>query len=135
MSIIFKQLLKLILFNFILSISLKIILFTIYFYNYRKYNVIILIFLSLYNNVPQTDKDGKNKKINNANISDRTEKQIDNLPTHAQEIFKEAHKNALDQYSDPKKRRGGKMKVKKKLHIKLHGLQSKGHTKKREING
>ncbi len=58
--------------------------------------------------MPQIDKDGKNKGIDNDKISDRTEKQIDNLPTHAQEIFKEAHKNALDQYSDPKKRRGGK---------------------------
>lgn len=58
--------------------------------------------------MPQKDKDGKNKEIDNDDISDRTEKQIDELPTHGQEIFKEAHKNALDQYSDPKKRRGGK---------------------------
>jgi cation transport regulator len=27
------------------------------------------------------------------------------LPTHAQEIYKEAHNNALEQYKDPKKRR------------------------------
>jgi cation transport regulator len=58
--------------------------------------------------VLQKNKDDKNKGIDNDKISDRTEKQIDNLPTHAQEIFKEAHKNALDQYSDPKKRRRGK---------------------------
>lgn len=30
----------------------------------------------------------------------------DNLPKHAQEIYKEAYNNAWDQYADPKKRRG-----------------------------
>ncbi len=28
------------------------------------------------------------------------------LPKHAQEIYREAHNNALEQYKDPKKRRG-----------------------------
>ena len=28
------------------------------------------------------------------------------LPEHAKEIYKEAHNNALEQYQDPKKRRG-----------------------------
>jgi cation transport regulator len=28
------------------------------------------------------------------------------LPEHAKEIYKEAHNNALEQYKDPKKRRG-----------------------------
>jgi cation transport regulator len=28
------------------------------------------------------------------------------LPAHAQEIYKEAHNAALEQYKDPKKRRG-----------------------------
>ena len=28
------------------------------------------------------------------------------LPQHAQEIYKEAHNHALEQYKDPKKRRG-----------------------------
>ncbi|MBA2410515.1 MAG: ChaB family protein [Gammaproteobacteria bacterium] len=30
----------------------------------------------------------------------------DNLPKHAQEIYKEAFNNAWEQYSDPQKRRG-----------------------------
>ena len=30
----------------------------------------------------------------------------DVLPEHAQEIYREAHNNALEQYKDPKKRRG-----------------------------
>ena len=41
-------------------------------------------------------------------LSPRTKKQIDSLPEHAQEIYKEAHANALQQYQKPEKRRGGK---------------------------
>jgi cation transport regulator len=69
--------------------------------------------------VPQKDKDGKNKDIDNDDISDRTEKQIDILPEHAQEIFKKAHKNALDEYSDPKKRRGGKKESQEEVAHKV----------------
>lgn len=75
--------------------------------------------LCLYYNVPQKYKEGKNKKIDNDDISDRTEKQIDELPTHGQEIFKEAHKNALDQYKDPKKRKGGKKESKEQVAHKV----------------
>ena len=69
--------------------------------------------------MPQKYKDGKNKEIDNDDISDRTEKQIDELPTHGQEIFKEAHKNALDQYKDPKKRKGGKKESKEQVAHKV----------------
>ena len=69
--------------------------------------------------MPRKDKDGKNKEIDKDDISDRTEKQIDKLPTHAQEIFKEAHKNALDQYSDPKKRREGKKESQEEVAHKV----------------
>lgn len=31
----------------------------------------------------------------------------DNLPAHAQDIYKEAYNNAWKQYKDPAKRRGG----------------------------
>lgn len=41
-------------------------------------------------------------------LSHRTKKQIASLPEHDQEIYKEAHANALKQYLDPQKRRGGK---------------------------
>ena len=34
--------------------------------------------------------------------------QIHSLPEHAQEIYKKAHANALEQYQKPEKRRGGK---------------------------
>ena len=30
----------------------------------------------------------------------------ENLPKHAQEIYQKAHDNAIEQYKDPKKRRG-----------------------------
>ncbi len=40
-------------------------------------------------------------------LSERTRKQIDELPEHAQHIYLEAYENALKQYSDPSKRRGG----------------------------
>jgi cation transport regulator len=69
--------------------------------------------------MPKKDKDGKDKEINNDDISNRTEKQIDILPAHAQEIFKEAHKNALDQYNDPKKRRGGKKESQEEVAHKV----------------
>jgi cation transport regulator len=35
-----------------------------------------------------------------------TESVKDHLPKHAQEIYKEAYKNAWDQYSDPSRRCG-----------------------------
>lgn len=41
-------------------------------------------------------------------LSPRTKKQIDSLPEHGQEIYKEAHASALKQYQNPHKRRGGK---------------------------
>jgi cation transport regulator len=41
-------------------------------------------------------------------LSSRTKKQIDSLPEHAQHIFKKAHANAVKQYQEPEKRRGGK---------------------------
>lgn len=33
-------------------------------------------------------------------------KGVENLPEHAEEIYRKAHNNALEQYKDPKKRRG-----------------------------
>ena len=50
---------------------------------------------------------GKKTKIDTA-LSARTKKQIDSLPEHAQLIFKKAHTNAVKQYQNPSKRRGGK---------------------------
>jgi len=40
------------------------------------------------------------------NISDLPASVRENLPKHAQEIYKEAFNNAWEQYGDPDKRRG-----------------------------
>jgi len=42
-------------------------------------------------------------------LSTRTKKQIDSLPEHAQHIFTKTHANAVEQYKNPAKRRGGKL--------------------------
>lgn len=49
----------------------------------------------------------KNSRVNTG-LSARTKKQIDSLPTHAQHIFKKVHANAVKEYENPAKRRGGK---------------------------
>ena len=51
---------------------------------------------------------GKKKSEIDTALSSRTKKQIDSLPEHAQHIFKKAHANAVKQYQNPSKRRGGK---------------------------
>ena len=53
--------------------------------------------------MPRTKKGGVNNEL-----SEATEKRIDNLPKHAQHIFKKAHASAIKEYKDPDKRRGGK---------------------------
>ena len=50
----------------------------------------------------------KKSSYTRGTLSSRTKKQIDSLPEHAHEIYKEAHANALKQYQKPEKRRGGK---------------------------
>jgi cation transport regulator len=50
---------------------------------------------------------GRKTKTDTA-LSPRTKKQIDSLPIHAQHIFKKAHANAVKEYQNPSKRRGGK---------------------------
>ncbi len=54
----------------------------------------------------------KNNKIkrdeDEPDLSEATEKRIDQLPDHAQHIFKKAHSSAVKEYQDLGKRRGGK---------------------------
>ncbi len=47
----------------------------------------------------------RNREDGESSLSERTQKQIDELPKHAQEIYREAHKSALERYQDPDKRR------------------------------
>ena len=56
----------------------------------------------------QKRRSSSSSSNNSKQLSARTKKQIDSLPKHAQEIYKEAHASALQQYKDPSKRRGGK---------------------------
>jgi cation transport regulator len=51
---------------------------------------------------------GQRKSKVDTTLSTRTKKQIDSLPELAQHIFKKTHDNAVKQYQDPEKRRGGK---------------------------
>jgi cation transport regulator len=56
--------------------------------------------------MPKSKKSSRSR-IDTA-LSTRTKKAIDSLPEHAQHIFKKAHANAVKQYQNPEKRRGGK---------------------------
>jgi cation transport regulator len=58
-------------------------------------------------------------------LSARTKKQIDSLPKHAQLIYKNA--NALEQYQNPEKRRGGK---KQSAHKASWAAVKRDYTKK-----
>ena len=49
----------------------------------------------------------KNSKGPDKLLSARTKEQIDSLPEHAQHIYKKTHDNAIEQYQNPEKRRGG----------------------------
>jgi cation transport regulator len=66
------------------------------------------------------------------NLSESTKKRIDELPAHAQEIFKEAHSSALEQYKDPDKRRGGKKESKEEVAHKVAWSAVKKKYKKSE---
>jgi cation transport regulator len=79
-------------------------------------------------------KKGKVKEKEEENLSESTKKRIDELPSHAQEIFKEAHSSALEQYKDPDKRRGGKKESKEEVAHKVAWSAVKKKYKKGEDN-
>ena len=76
----------------------------------------------------------ENDKVDTT-LSSRTKKQIDSLPEHAQHIFKKAHANAVKQYQDPEKRRGGKSQSAEEVAHKEHGLLSSRNTRRKMMNG
>jgi cation transport regulator len=78
------------------------------------------------------NKKGKEKEEEEENLSESTKKRIDELPSHAQEIFKEAHSSALEQYKDPDKRRGGKKESKEEVAHKVAWSAVKKKYKKGE---
>lgn len=60
--------------------------------------------------MPSNNEDGDSR------LSERTQKQIDELPNHAQEIYKEAHESALERYQDPEKRRNSNESAEEVAH-------------------
>ena len=59
--------------------------------------------------MPKERKSSSRKRSGRSTaLSTRTKKQIDSLPKHAQHIFTKTHTNAVEQYKNPAKRRGGK---------------------------
>ena len=65
-------------------------------------------------------------------LSARTGKAIDTLPSHAQKIYSKAHKNALKQYENPSKRRGGKRQSKEQVAHKVAWSAVKKEYKKKD---
>ena len=68
---------------------------------------------------------------NSSALSSRTRKAIDKLPSRAQKIYREAHKNAVKQYSNPSKRRGGKQQSKEQIAHKVAWSAVKKEYKKK----
>jgi cation transport regulator len=68
---------------------------------------------------------------NNSLLSARTRKAIDTLPSHAQEIYKKAHRNALKQYKSPSKRHGGKQQSREQVAHKVAWSAVKKEYKKK----
>ena len=58
--------------------------------------------------MPEKKNSRLKKKSVDMALSAKTKKQIDSLPEHAQHVFKKAHANAVKEYQNPAKRRGGK---------------------------
>ena len=80
--------------------------------------------------MPKSKKGGGNSR-GDKQLSARTKKQIDSLPEHAQHIYKKAHSNALEQYQNPEKRRGGKKQSAEEVaHKAACGAVKKEYKKK-----
>ena len=65
-------------------------------------------------------------------LSPRTRKAIDTLPSHARQIYRKAHKNALKQYKSPAKRRGGRRQSSEQVAHKVawSAVKKAGYRKK-----
>ena len=64
-------------------------------------------------------------------LSGEKEKRIDQLPGHAQDIFKKVHASALKEYEDPKKRKdGAREDVKEVAHKVAWAAVKKDYKKK-----
>ena len=73
----------------------------------------------------------KSSRGSDKQLSTRTRKQIDSLPEHVQHIYKKAHNNAVRQYEDPEKRRGGKNESAEEVAHKVSWAAVKREYKKK----
>jgi cation transport regulator len=74
---------------------------------------------------------GSSSSSSSSVLSARMRKAIDTLPSHAQDIYSKAHKNALKQYHNPSKRRGGKRQSKEQVAHKVAWSAVKKEYKKK----
>jgi cation transport regulator len=74
---------------------------------------------------------GSSSSSSSSVLSARMRKAIDTLPSHAQDIYIKAHKNALKQYHNPSKRRGGKRQSKEQVAHKVAWSAVKKEYKKK----
>lgn len=77
-------------------------------------------------------KGSSNTSGSSPGFSPWTRKVIDTLPSHAQEIYLKAHKNAIRQYTSPFKRRGGKQQSKEQVAHKVAWSAVKKEYKKKD---
>ena len=78
------------------------------------------------------ERESSNTSGSSSGLSPRTRKAIDTLPSHAQEIYLKAHKNAIRQYTSPSKRRGGKQQSKEQVAHKVAWSAVKKEYKKKD---
>ena len=74
----------------------------------------------------------KSKKGNENELSEATKKRIDDLPEHAQHIFKKAHDSAIKEYKDPDKRREGEKESVEEVAHKVAWSAVKKEYKKKD---
>jgi cation transport regulator len=77
------------------------------------------------------ERGSSNTSGSSSGLSQRTRKAIGTLPSHAQEIYLKAHKNAIRQYTSPSKRRGGKQQSKEQVAHKVAWSAVKKEYKKK----
>jgi cation transport regulator len=82
-------------------------------------------------NRSETTASRRRSSSSSSRLSARTRKAIDTLPSHAQHIYKKAHKNALKQYRSPSKRRGGKHQSREQVAHKVAWTAVKKEYKKK----
>jgi cation transport regulator len=76
-------------------------------------------------------RESSNIRGSSSALSSRTRKAIDTLPAHGQKIYNKAHKNVLEQYTSPSKRRGGKQQSKEQVAHKVAWSAVKKEYKKK----